>query len=93
MTDAVISQPVAADEATLSSQPAQQPKARMRLVLAVLAVVVFVAAVLAVGLHGLIPFGLLLAFSVDYDKEETRRSGAIVKTCGLGVSGGLLVTS
>ena len=29
---------------------------------------------LSVGLHGLIPFGLLLAFSVDSDEEESRRS-------------------
>jgi hypothetical protein len=43
-------------------------------VLTVLAVVVFVAALLVLGLHGLIPFGLLLAFSVDSDEEETRRS-------------------
>ena len=46
MTDAVISQPVAADEATLSSQPAQQPKPWLRLAPTVLAGVVFVAALL-----------------------------------------------
>ena len=42
--------------------------------LTVLAVVVFVAALLVLGLDGLIPFGLLLAFSTDSDEEETRRS-------------------
>ena len=46
---------------------------RRRLVLTVLAVVMFAAAVVAVGLHGLIPFGLLLAFSVDSDEEESRQ--------------------
>ncbi|MGZ5404600.1 MAG: M23 family metallopeptidase [Nocardioides sp.] len=42
--------------------------------LPVLAVVVIVASVLVVGLDGLIPFGLLLAFSADPDEEESRRS-------------------
>ena len=45
-----------------------------RLVLTVLAVVAFVAAVLVLGPIGLIPFGLLLAFSTDSDDEKTRRS-------------------
>jgi murein DD-endopeptidase MepM/ murein hydrolase activator NlpD len=52
----------------------RQPGVRRRLVLTVLAVVVFVAALLVLGLHGLIPFGLLLAFSVDSDEEQSRRS-------------------
>jgi hypothetical protein len=43
-------------------------------VLTVLAVTVFVAALLVIGLDGLIPFGLLLAFSTDSDEQETRRS-------------------
>jgi murein DD-endopeptidase MepM/ murein hydrolase activator NlpD len=43
-------------------------------VLTVLAVAVFVAALLVIGLDGLIPFGLLLAFSTDSDEQETRRS-------------------
>ena len=47
---------------------------RRRLVLTVLAVVVFVAAVLVLGPIGLIPFGLLLAFSTGSDEEETGRS-------------------
>src|SRR4051812_23813565 len=40
----------------------------------VLAVLVFVGALLVLGLDGLIPFGLLLAFSTDSDEEGTRRS-------------------
>jgi hypothetical protein len=47
---------------------------RRRLVLTVLAIVVFVAAVLLVGLEGLIPFGLLLAFSTPSGEAEARRS-------------------
>jgi hypothetical protein len=76
MTNAVIPHPVAADEATLSSQPAQKPKAWMRLVLTVLAVVVFVPALLdpELGKFGLIPFGLLLAFSTDSAEPGSRRS-------------------
>ena len=34
----------------------------------------FVAALVVLGLDGLIPFGLLLAFSVDSEEDETRRS-------------------
>ena len=39
-----------------------------------LAVVVFVAAVLVLGLDGLIPFGLLLAFTTGSDDDEASRS-------------------
>ena len=63
-----------AEEALLPLPPARQPRARRKLVLTVLAVVVFVAALLVLGLDGLIPFGLLLAFSTDSDEEETKRS-------------------
>ena len=49
------------------------------LVLTVLAVVVFVAALLVLGLDGLIPFGLLLAFSTDSD-EEARRSVILTRS-------------
>ena len=45
-----------------------------RLVLTVLAVAAFVAAVFVLGPIGLIPFGLLLAFSTGSDEEETGRS-------------------
>ncbi len=58
----------------LPATPARQPTYRRRLVLSVLAVVIFVASLLVLGLDGLIPFGLLLAFSTDSDEEEARRS-------------------
>jgi murein DD-endopeptidase MepM/ murein hydrolase activator NlpD len=54
--------------------PARQPRVRRRLVLIVLAVLVFLASVLVVGLHGLIAFGPLLAFSTDSDEKTARRS-------------------
>ena len=69
----------------LPSEPARQPRVGRRLVLTVLAVVVFVAALLVVGLDGLIPFGLLLAFSADSDEEESRRS-VIVTPRNLGLA-------
>ena len=47
---------------------------RRRLVLTVLAVAAFFAAVFVLGPIGLIPFGLLLAFSTGSDEEETGRS-------------------
>ena len=59
------------------AEPARQPAIRRRLVLTVLAVLVLIAALLVFGLDGLIPFGLLLAFSTDSDEEETRRSVAL----------------
>lgn len=58
----------------LPAEPTRQPRIGRRLVLTVLAVVVLVASALVVGLDGLIPFGLLLAFSADADEEESRRS-------------------
>ncbi len=59
----------------LPSEPARRPRVARRLVLTVLAVGAFVAALLAFGLDGLIPFGLLLAVSTD--EEEARRSVAL----------------
>ena len=47
---------------------------RRRLVLTVLAVAAFFVAVFVLGPIGLIPFGLLLAFSTGSDEEETGRS-------------------
>ena len=47
---------------------------RRRLVLTVLAVAAFIAAVFVLGPIGLLPFGLLLAFSTGSDGEETGRS-------------------
>lgn len=58
----------------LPSEQTRQPRVGRRLLLTGLAVVVLVAALLVVGLDGLIPFGLLLAFSADADEEESRRS-------------------
>ena len=57
--------------------------------LTVLAVVVFVAALVVLGLDGLIPFGLLLAFSVDSEEEETRRS-VILNRRNLGLAAAML---
>ncbi len=74
MTGVVVPHPTTDAEEALLPPPARKSRVRRRLVLSVLAVAVFVAALLGLGLHGLIPFGLLLAFSVDSDKEETRRS-------------------
>ncbi|WP_155853832.1 hypothetical protein [Arthrobacter sp. H5] len=73
MTHAVLPQPSTAAEPTLSTS-VRLPKKRRRLVLRVLAGLAFIAAVLVLGLPGLIPFGLLLAFSVDSDDNEAKRS-------------------
>ena len=74
MTHAVDSHQLTAGEQALPPPPARQRWGRRRLVLTALAVVVFVAALLVLGLDGLIPFGLLLAFSADSDDEEASRS-------------------
>ncbi len=58
----------------LLAEPSRRPGLRRRLALTVLAVVAFVAAVLVLGPFGLIPFGLLLAFSTDSDEALSRRS-------------------
>ena len=58
----------------LPAEPARPPWVRRRRVLTVLAVIALVAAVMVLGPFGLIPFGLLLAFSTDSDEAETRRS-------------------
>lgn len=72
---------------TSSAGPTAQ--GRRRPVLTVLAVVVFVAAVLVLGSVGLIPFGLLLAFSTDSDVEEARRS-VILTPRNLGLAAAML---
>jgi murein DD-endopeptidase MepM/ murein hydrolase activator NlpD len=67
----------------LPAVPARQPRVRRRL-LTVLAVIVLVSAVLVLGPFGLIPFGLLLALSIDADEEETTRSvGPTPRNLGL----------
>ena len=60
------------------------PRSRRRLILIALAVVVLVASVFG-GQYGLIPFGLLLAFSADADEEKARRS-VIVSRRNLGLA-------
>src|SRR3954452_24272181 len=72
VTDAV--NPLSVHERDARPPPARRPRGGRGLVLIVLAVVVFVAAVLVLGVGGLIPFGLLLAFSAGSDEEESRRS-------------------
>ncbi len=47
--------------------------------------IVLVASVFALGMPGLLPFGLLLAFSTESDEEETRRS-VIVSPRNLGLA-------
>ena len=74
-----------AEPTSLPCEPTRQRRDGRRLVLTGLAVVVLVAAVLVVGLDGLIPFGLLLAFSSDSDEEESRRS-VIVTPRNLGLA-------
>lgn len=74
MTNVVVPQPLTAGGEALLPPPARQPGVRRRLVSSVLAAAVFVAALLVLGLDGLIPFGLLLAVSTDAGGEETRRS-------------------
>ena len=77
VTHSVVSHPLSADHDALRPPRTGQAERRRRLVLTVLAVVVLVAAVLVFGLDGLIPFGLLLAFSADSDEEGSRRSVAL----------------
>jgi murein DD-endopeptidase MepM/ murein hydrolase activator NlpD len=59
-------------------------------VLLALAVVVAVASVLVLGLDGLIPLGLLLAFSTDSDEEGTGRS-VILTRRNLGLAAAMAV--
>ena len=61
-------------EETPGPAPNRRPRVWRRLVLTVLAAVTVVASLLVLGLDGLIPFGLLLAFSTDADEEESGRS-------------------
>ena len=54
----------------LPQTPARQPWGRRRRAFSGLAVIAFVASLLVLGLDGLIPFGLLLAFSTDDEDEK-----------------------
>ena len=58
----------------LPSGPTRRLVLRGRFVLSVLAVAMLVAALLVVGLVGLIPFGLLVAFSADPDEDRIPKS-------------------
>jgi hypothetical protein len=89
VTGVVVPHPSTAVEEALLPRPARQPRVGRRLVLTVLAVVVFVAALLVLGLHGLILFGLLLAFSTDSGEEEARRS-VIFTRRNLGLAAAML---
>ena len=61
-------------EETPGPAPNRRPRVWRRLVLTVLAAVTVVASLLVLGLVGLIPFGLLLAFSIGADDDATGRS-------------------
>lgn len=70
--------------AQLPAESNRQPTGRRRVVLSLLAVAVFIAALLVVGPVGLIPFGLLVAFSADSDDEGSTRSVTVtVRNLGL----------
>ncbi len=73
MTHSVFAHSLRADNEALRPLPARPAGRRGRLVLTVLSVVVFVAALLALGLDGLIPCGLLLALSTDSDGDDSGR--------------------
>ena len=90
MTDAVVPRSLTPAEDALPRRAARQPGARRRLVLMVLAVVVFIAALLVLGPYGLIPFGLLLAFSTDSDEDGTRRS-VILTRRNLGLAAAMVL--
>ena len=74
VTQVIASHPLRASAPAAPAPSAGQPGARRRLILIVLAAVVILASVLALGLDGLIPYGLLLAFSTGADEDATRRS-------------------
>jgi murein DD-endopeptidase MepM/ murein hydrolase activator NlpD len=79
MTDALVPRSLTFGEQVSPRRPARQPGVRRRLVLRVLAVVGFVAALLVLGLDGLIPFGLLLACCTRSDEEEVGRSVVLTR--------------
>src|SRR3954447_3170514 len=86
-TPSTVGPVLTAGEGALRPPPARWPRGRRGLALTGLAVVVFVAAVLVLGVGGLIPFGLLLAFSAGSDEEESRRSVSLTpRNLGLGAA-------
>ena len=76
MTDAVVPHSLSDGVVAVLPPEAQRPRIGRRLVLTVLAVAAFAAAVFDAefGMIALIPFGLLLAFSIDTDEMTSRRS-------------------
>ena len=74
VTHSMISHPLGAGDEALWLPPSRHSERRRQLVLAVLAIVTLLAALLVFGLDGLIPCGLLLAFSTDSDEGVTTRS-------------------
>jgi murein DD-endopeptidase MepM/ murein hydrolase activator NlpD len=86
---AIILSPFSAGEAAPLPPPAPGLSGRRRLVLTILAVVVFAAAVVVFGLDGLIPFGPLLAFSIGSDDAEARRSVSLTPR-NLGLAAAML---
>jgi hypothetical protein len=76
VTDVVVPRPSTAAEEALLTRSTRQPRVRRGPVLIILAVVVLVAALLNpdFGKFGLIPFGLLLAFSTDSAESGFSRS-------------------
>ncbi|MFD1507001.1 M23 family metallopeptidase [Georgenia yuyongxinii] len=85
MTRPVAPHPVTGKEAL--PPPTRRRRNRRRLILVVLAVVAWGAAVLVLGPFGLIPFGLLLAFSIDPGEEETGPSVRLTtRNLGLAVA-------
>jgi hypothetical protein len=88
MTHVVVPPPLTPDGAAV---PPPQPRARSKRLLAVLAAVVFVAALLdpELGKFGLIPFGLLLAFSTGSADAESSRS-VILTNRNLGLAAAMV---
>src|SRR5690242_16383991 len=72
MPHAVRTRPPHADDDRVSRAPSHRSGVRAW-VLSVVAVLVFVAALLGLGLDGLIPFGLLVAFGLGSGDVDSRR--------------------
>ncbi len=78
---------VTADTPARVPRQSRLPGSRRRLLLSVLAGAVFVLALLVFGLNGLIPFGLLLAFSTRSAADEAHRSVRLTRrNAGLAVA-------
>jgi hypothetical protein len=89
MAHTVVPHPLSTPTEAPLPGPARQPTTRRRLGLILLAVATFIAAVFVLGVDGLIPFGPLLAFSIDSDEEEARRS-VVLSPRNVGLAGAML---